>query len=77
MPPNMRPTMLDFAWLLPQYGAQGWSAVRNALVSAWADNADIDMRLSAIRIAALTIDRLDGRLRLLDGVMEVPRLKAV
>ena len=66
----------DFAWLLPQYGGQGWSQSEMRWSLLDRANADIDMRLSAIRIAALTIDRLDGRLRLVDGVLEIPDLTA-
>ena len=66
----------DFGWLLPRFGAQGWSDAEMRWSLLERANADIDMRLSSISLAALPIDALSGRLRLIDGVLEIPDVQA-
>ena len=65
---------VNFGWMLPRFDGKAWSddAMRWPILER--GNADLDMRLSNVKLGRLPVDKMAGRLRLIDGVLEVPEV---
>ena len=72
---NIKADNLDISWLLPHYEENGWSD--DDMQWPVFARADLDVELSGTNIALgqVQLDALDARVKLLDGVMEVPQIK--
>lgn len=71
---NIKADGLDMSWMLPDYGAAGWSD--EAMQWSAFARADLDVELSGsnISLGPMPIETLVARVKLLDGVMEAPQI---
>ena len=71
---NIKTDTIDLSWVLPHFGANGWSD--RAMQWPVFSRADLDVELSGTNITfgQLHLDELIARVKLLDGVMEAPQI---
>lgn len=71
---NIKADTIDLSWVLPHFGANGWSD--RAMQWPVFSRADLDVELSGTNITFghLHLDELIARVKLLDGVMEAPQI---
>lgn len=65
---------LDISWALPQRGKAEWpdAPIKWALFAR--SNVDVELRGTATKIKALTLDEFAARLKLVGGVLEAPQI---
>ena len=65
----------NLTWLLPEWGAKGWSQKAMSWSLLGRANADMNLRLRNANLGNLFIDSAAARLKLIEGVLEVPEIK--
>jgi hypothetical protein len=65
----------NLTWLLPEWGAKGWSQKPMSWPLLGRVNADMNLRLLNTNLGSILIDSAAARLKLIEGVLEVPEIK--
>ena len=65
---------LDFAFLVPQAGQQGWSVEPMTWTAFARGDMDVDFGGTNIQLGTITLQQVAARLKLLGGVLEAPQI---